>query len=58
VAGQIENGGRGHRVQVVAGDGVDAHDLELGITESGRSGGGVAGQDPYLLAVTHKRLSQ
>ena len=37
---------------------VDAHDLELGITESGAGRLGVAGQDPHLLAVTHKRLSQ
>jgi hypothetical protein len=37
---------------------VDAHDLQLGITKSGRSGVGITGQDPYLLAVTTKRLSQ
>ena len=37
---------------------VDAHDLQLGITKSGRRGVGITGQDPYLLAVTHKRLSQ
>jgi len=37
---------------------VDAYDLEFGITERGRSGLGVAGKDPHLLAFTQKRLGQ
>ena len=37
---------------------VDAHDLDLDVTESGVSRRRVAGQYPYLRAVTHKRLSQ
>src|ERR1700742_4466728 len=37
---------------------VDTYDLELGITECGAGRLGVAGQDPHLLAVVHKRLGQ
>jgi hypothetical protein len=37
---------------------VDAHDLDLGIPEGGPGRLRVAGKDPHLLAVTHKRLSQ